>query len=82
MSTTVPVAPGPGRTRAPERRTAAAARARPGRPPKKSLRVRFRRDWQLLVMCIPMVLLLGVFHYIPILGYSIAFQDYSPFAYG
>jgi putative aldouronate transport system permease protein len=82
VSTTVPVAPGPGRTRAPERRTAAAARARPGRPPKKSLRVRFRRDWQLLVMCIPMVLLLGVFHYIPILGYSIAFQDYSPFAYG
>jgi putative aldouronate transport system permease protein len=46
---------------------------------KKSLRTRLRQDWQLLVMCVPVVLLLGVFHYIPIFGYTIAFQDFSPF---
>lgn len=56
-----------------------------GEPPrrgrKQPLRVRLRRDWQLLVMCVPMVLLFGVFHYIPMLGHTIAFQDFSPFAY-
>lgn len=46
------------------------------------LSVRLRRDWQLLVMCIPMVVLFGLFHYVPMAGYTIAFQDYSPFSYG
>lgn len=30
-------------------------------------------------MCVPMVLLFGIFHYIPMLGHTIAFQDFSPF---
>jgi putative aldouronate transport system permease protein len=30
-------------------------------------------------MCIPMVALFGLFHYLPMLGHTIAFQDYSPF---
>lgn len=32
-------------------------------------------------MCLPMVLLFGIFHYTPMLGHTIAFQDFSPFAY-
>jgi putative aldouronate transport system permease protein len=43
-------------------------------------RHRLRRDWPLLVMVLPVVVLLGVFHYFPTLGNVIAFQDYSPYA--
>ncbi len=43
------------------------------------LRARLRRDWALLVMVVPTVLLLGIFHYLPLLGNVIAFQDYSPY---
>jgi putative aldouronate transport system permease protein len=45
-----------------------------------SLRDRLRRDWPLLVMVTPGVLLLGVFHYLPVLGNVVAFQDYNPYA--
>lgn len=41
--------------------------------------MRFRRDWQLLVMVLPAVVLLLIFNYVPLLGYVTAFQDYSPF---
>jgi putative aldouronate transport system permease protein len=43
-------------------------------------RQRFRRDWPLLLMVLPVILLLGAFHYLPTLGNVIAFQDYSPYA--
>jgi putative aldouronate transport system permease protein len=43
-------------------------------------RQRFRRDWPLLLMVSPVIVLLGVFHYFPTLGNVIAFQDYSPYA--
>ncbi len=43
-------------------------------------RQRFRKDWPLLLMVSPVVVLLGVFHYFPTLGNVIAFQDYSPYA--
>ena len=49
------------------------------RAKRKPLRVRLRRDWQLLLMTAPAVLLLLVFHYLPTLGNVIAFQDYNPF---
>ncbi|MEU6738891.1 ABC transporter permease subunit [Streptosporangium sandarakinum] len=42
-------------------------------------RGRLRRDWQLLLMTLPAVGLLIVFHYVPLLGNVIAFQDYSPY---
>jgi putative aldouronate transport system permease protein len=42
-------------------------------------RARLRRDWRLLVLTAPAVVLLLVFHYVPLLGNVIAFQDYSPF---
>jgi putative aldouronate transport system permease protein len=38
-----------------------------------------RQDWQLLLMTVPALGLLLVFHYIPTLGNIIAFQDYSPY---
>jgi putative aldouronate transport system permease protein len=43
------------------------------------LRARLRRDWPLLVMVAPGVLLLFVFHYLPVLGNAVAFQDYNPY---
>lgn len=53
------------------------APAAPGtRPP---LRARLRRDWQLLLMSVPAIGLLLLFHYVPLLGNVIAFQDYSPY---
>ncbi|GGP94507.1 ABC transporter permease [Streptosporangium pseudovulgare] len=42
-------------------------------------RDRLRRDWQLLLMTLPAIGLLIVFHYVPLLGNVIAFQDYSPY---
>ncbi|MFF0269967.1 ABC transporter permease [Kribbella sp. NPDC004536] len=43
-------------------------------------RHRLRRDWPLLLMVAPVIVLLGLFHYFPTLGNVIAFQDYSPYA--
>ncbi|MFB9531177.1 ABC transporter permease [Nonomuraea roseola] len=44
-----------------------------------TLMVRLRRDWQLLLMVVPAIGLLLLFHYVPLLGNVIAFQDYSPY---
>ncbi|MEV6417186.1 ABC transporter permease subunit [Kribbella sp. NPDC051718] len=49
------------------------------KPGGASWRHRFRRDWPLLLMVAPVIVLLGVFHYFPTLGNVIAFQDYSPY---
>lgn len=56
-------------------------RAPASRPPSRSApwRTRLRRDRSLLLMTLPLVVLLLVFAYVPILGNVIAFQDYSPF---
>ncbi|GAA4807459.1 ABC transporter permease [Streptomyces ziwulingensis] len=52
----------------------------PDRPAgKPSLRLRFRRDRVLLLMTLPALLLILVFHYVPILGNVVAFQDYDPY---
>ena len=61
-----------------ERGEAARARRDP-QPRRKPLRSRLRQDWQLLLMTVPALGLLTVFHYIPTLGNVIAFQDYSPY---
>ncbi|MFC4589398.1 ABC transporter permease [Sphaerisporangium corydalis] len=45
----------------------------------KPFRTRLRRDWPLLLMTLPAAGLLLVFHYVPLLGNVIAFQDYSPY---
>jgi putative aldouronate transport system permease protein len=43
------------------------------------LRARLKRDWPLLLMTLPAAALLALFHYLPLLGNVIAFQDYSPY---
>src|SRR5690349_5642919 len=50
----------------------------PPRPNRKTLKERWRRDWPLVVMVLPGILLLLVFHYLPTIGTVIAFQDYNP----
>ncbi|WP_350277914.1 ABC transporter permease subunit [Kribbella sp. HUAS MG21] len=56
------------------------AEVRAARSGGMAFRHRLRRDWPLLLMVLPVVVLLGVFHYFPTLGNVIAFQDYSPYA--
>src|SRR5207249_2353395 len=51
---------------------AAGALARP------SLMKRMRRDWFLLLMIAPGLLYFIVFHYLPLLGNIVAFEDYLP----
>ncbi|MEV6345160.1 ABC transporter permease subunit [Actinoplanes sp. NPDC051851] len=64
-------------TTAVEAATPAASKA----PAKRlSVATRLRRDWPLLLMCVPAMALLLVFHYLPALGNIIAFQDYNPYA--
>ena len=67
-------------TQAPPR-TRAVSRDRPGarRRARMSWRDRVRRDWQMLLMVAPAMIILLVFTYVPLLGNIIAFQDYSPF---
>jgi putative aldouronate transport system permease protein len=54
-------------------------------PPKTSpglrqrLAVRWRRDRVLLLLAVPGVVVLLMFHYLPLLGNVIAFQEYQPF---
>ena len=54
----------------------------PAAPPRRRapLRARLRRDWPLLVMVVPGAGLLLLFHYLPVLGNVVAFQDYNPYA--
>ena len=54
-------------------------RRRPARPRRSPLRARLRRDWPLLAMVAPAALVLLVFHYVPVLGNIVAFQDYNPY---
>ena len=55
---------------------AAKRRARVKRP-KLPLRVRLRRDWPLLVMAIPALLLVIAFNYLPMFGTVTAFEYYD-----
>ncbi|MDF2706582.1 MAG: transrane lipoprotein [Nonomuraea muscovyensis] len=73
---TAPAAPVSTRRRGPLARWRAGRAARP-RP--ATFGARLRRDWQLLLMSVPAIGLLLVFHYVPLLGNVIAFQDYSPY---
>lgn len=50
----------------------------PGRAPNRSVRIRkvWRRDWQLVLLCVLPVLYYVVFHYIPMYGVQLAFKDF------
>ncbi|WP_222836649.1 ABC transporter permease [Beutenbergia cavernae] len=52
--------------------------ARPARRPGQSL-ARWRRDRLLLLLALPGVAVVLLFHYVPLLGNVIAFKDYQPF---
>jgi putative aldouronate transport system permease protein len=56
------------------RRAGKASKA--GRVPFK---VRLRRDRTLILMTLPVMLLLLLFNYVPLLGNVVAFQDYDPY---
>jgi putative aldouronate transport system permease protein len=61
------------------RRTAAGRRAaRADAAPKLTFRMRLRRDKSLILMTLPVVVLLLVFNYVPILGNVVAFKYYDP----
>lgn len=62
-----------GRAVSRQRRAGPAERARP------TLRQRFRRDRLLIALGVPGLAILLLFHYVPLLGNVIAFQDYQPF---
>jgi putative aldouronate transport system permease protein len=47
--------------------------------PRLGWRARLRRDRVLLAMCVPGLVALLAFHYLPLLGNIIAFEDYQPF---
>jgi putative aldouronate transport system permease protein len=79
----------PGGTRPPaavEESTAAVAAAQVRAPSKKSRggkvpwRIRLRRDRALILMTLPVIALLLLFNYVPLLGNVVAFQDYDPYA--
>ncbi len=63
--------PAPPRASSPPKATGASLRQR--------LAVRWRRDRVLLLLAVPGVVVLLLFHYLPLLGNVIAFQDYQPF---
>lgn len=71
-------APSPDRSGAPppRRRDRSGRGRRSGRGP--SLRARWLRDRSLLLMTLPAIGLLAVFHYVPTFGNIIAFQQYNP----
>ena len=44
----------------------------------KSLYKSLRKHWQLLVLILPAILAVGLFHYVPFYGIQIAFKDFRP----
>ncbi|MDT0549553.1 MULTISPECIES: ABC transporter permease [Streptomyces] len=70
---TAAVATAAAKDRAP-RRTSKAGKA--GKVP---WRIRLRRDRALILMTLPVIVLLLLFNYVPLLGNVVAFQDYDPY---
>ncbi|MCW4459806.1 sugar ABC transporter permease [Microbacterium sp. MPKO10] len=46
---------------------------------RKGFKLRFKQDRSLLAMSVPVIVLLVIFAYVPMLGNVVAFQNYSPF---
>jgi putative aldouronate transport system permease protein len=53
-----------------------------GKAGKVPFRVRWGRDRTLILMTLPVIVLLLIFNYVPLLGNVVAFQDYDPYAAG
>lgn len=79
-----PPLPSKGGDGAPASSGPAARRPRRRRGPRRAggitFRHKLRRDYPLILMTLPAVVLLVVFAYVPIAGNMIAFQFYSPYA--
>ncbi|GGT84904.1 MULTISPECIES: ABC transporter permease [Streptomyces] len=64
--------------------TTAARKTRAPRGARKAgkvpWRIRLRRDRALILMIFPVILLLLLFNYVPLLGNVVAFQDYDPYS--
>lgn len=56
-----------------------AIRERSARSSKRRMSQRWRLDWLLLLLGLPGVAVVVVFHYVPLLGNVIAFQDFQPY---
>ncbi|MER5210819.1 ABC transporter permease subunit [Streptomyces sp. NPDC002838] len=50
-----------------------------GKAGKVPWRIRLRRDRALILMTLPVIVLLLIFNYVPLLGNVIAFQNYDPY---
>lgn len=48
-------------------------------PRRSRWRARLRRDWPMIMMVLPLLGLLLVFVYVPLVGNVVAFQDFDPF---
>ncbi|GAA2332414.1 ABC transporter permease [Streptomyces cuspidosporus] len=59
------------------RRTSKAGKA--GKAGKVPWRTRLRRDRALILMTLPVIALLFLFNYLPLLGNIVAFQEYDPY---
>jgi putative aldouronate transport system permease protein len=57
-----------------------ASQARTTRRRGPSLLTRLRRDRVMLLLAVPGLCFFVLFHYVPLLGYVVAFEDYTPFA--
>jgi len=53
--------------------------AGPPRARRRTVWQRVRRDRTLLLLTLPGLAFFAVFHYLPLFGYVVAFQDYQPF---
>ncbi|SOD91484.1 sugar ABC transporter permease [Streptomyces sp. Ag109_G2-15] len=62
----------------PRRKAAGRRAARADSAPKLTFMMRLRRDKSLILMTLPVVVLLLVFNYVPILGNIVAFKYYDP----
>lgn len=47
--------------------------------PERGFKKAFKRDWELYLLLLPGVLFFLIYKYLPMWGYVIAFQNYSPF---
>ncbi|WP_369167378.1 ABC transporter permease [Streptomyces sp. R28] len=59
--------------------TKARASRRASKAGKVPWRIRLRRDRALILMTLPVIVLLLIFNYVPLLGNVVAFQNYDPY---
>ena len=45
---------------------------------RRSWKIEWQRNWQLYFLAIPIIAFFAVFHYAPMFGLTMAFQDYNP----